>query len=342
MNAKLRSNSAPPLKRVLLVGDHTGPSSPILSLASELNRLGVETLFSGDTIWTDTKKWLTLALRSQVIVLVQYHHDSRFLERQLHRARLLGCVVVRWWVGSDVMFCRESERKIRAAKALNEAVDLNIAVSPHLVTELEEIEIYADYLPSPCNLTTLESEPPSVLPSAILAYLPTERRAFYGEKVLVAAIEANPQLTFIVVNDESHSLEHYPNVESLGWVEDMESVWSRVGLLLRVTEHDGMPRMVLEALSRGRYVIYSEVFGACWYGRSAEEVLRHLDHFKSLTEPNHDGPEIVKSIAGDAASRYVSKMAEQCGPIWSVKRLLIAFLAAKCIISARKGLKPTS
>lgn len=305
-----RGKRQPSLNHIVLVTENPVPSAPVFSLAPELNRLGVETI-DGNLVWSGRWRWLELALRHRVLAFVFYSRaESNYFLHQIFRARVLGCFVVRWWVGSDVMWCRASAQAVADARLLDQAVDLNIAVSPHLVDELSEIGITAEYVPSPCNLSNIRDEPPEVLPSGVLAYLPAERRAFYGEQVLIAAIEAYPELDFYIVNDDYHTLQHFPNVSSLGWVADMEPVWAKVGLLLRVTEHDGMPRMVLEALARNRYVIYSQAFEGCWYGRSVEQVLDHLERFRQLHEPNHAGARIAQSISQNAGNLFLEKITE--------------------------------
>lgn len=323
--AGMRNNVS--LTRVLLVEEDVARSAPVLSLAAELNRLGVETLFSGDALNSSTRRWLKLALQSQAVVFIAYrNYEAQYFRRQLQRTRLLGCVVVRWWVGSDVFFCLKSEAMAHKAREVDRAVDLNIAVSPHLVAELKSIGIEAEYAPSPCDLASTDKAPGSTLPRGVLTYLPTKRRAFYGERVVTAAIEANPDLEFLVVNDESHSLGHYPNVSSLGWVDDMEHVWAQAGMLLRVTEHDGLPRMVLEALARSRYVIYSQHLDGCWFARSNEEVLQHLERFKSAVGPNNAGPSAAR-FAQNAGALYVEKIGETRARGLSAKRLISAMLA---------------
>ncbi|GAA3974002.1 hypothetical protein GCM10022278_33850 [Allohahella marinimesophila] len=322
MDASAPLETAKPvaLKRVFVSPGHNDPSEPINGLARELRSLGVKVYPADLSMTDDPYQWLNYALRSQILVFNRYDNgDGRYLQRQLYRAKLLGCSAVRWWVGTDVLNCLESQHTMQVAREVDAAVDLNIAVSPHLVTELRDIGIEAEYVPSFCDFSALPDNAPSPLPKGVLTYLPTHRRAFYGEAVLIAAIEANPDLEFLVIADESHALAHYPNVTSLGWIDDLRDIWSRVGLLLRVTEHDGMPRMVLEALARSRYVIYSEVFEGCWFAKSTEQVLEHLDNFKALGDPNLHGPSIVK-FSKSAKFQYLEKLENQLRPGFSLIR----------------------
>lgn len=297
------------LKRVLLAQGSTQPSDPIIGLAKEFRGQGIQVLLGGGPLSFNPVRWMNLAMRSQAIVFIRYDNgDGCFVQSQLYRAKLFGRPVVRWWVGTDVLNSISSEDAIRAARHIDQAVDLNIAVSPHLVTELQEIGIEAQYVPSLCETGSFENAPVEDLPQGVLSYLPTGRRAFYGEDVVISAIEANPDLPFFIVGDQSHALQHYPNVTSLGWTENLDDIWSKVGLLLRVTEHDGMPRMVLDALARSRYVIYSEVFEGCWHARSAKEVLEHLKYFRTQTTLNEAGPGITESLSATAGALYTESL----------------------------------
>ncbi|WP_166259501.1 glycosyltransferase family 4 protein [Marinobacter salicampi] len=328
MSMKPEANKNLLLKRVLLAQGSADYSDPVHGLAKEFQDQGIDVLLAGDSLSADTTKWLNLALRSQALIFIRYQiGDGHYLQRQLYRAKLLGCAVVRWWVGTDVLNCLASEETMSAARAVDHAVDLNIAVSPHLVTELRDIGIKAEYVPSLCDLKEIESAPAAELPKGVLTYLPTKRRTFYGEEVLINAVEANPDLQFYVVGDESHSLQHYPNVTSLGWVDNLEHVWPEVGVLLRITKHDGMPRMVLEALARSRYVIYSEPFKGCWFARAPEEVSEHLEYFKSLKTLNRIGPTITHHFSATAGSIYTESLTRLIKPALSLTRLK-AMLAA--------------
>lgn len=316
------------LKQVLLAQGSADYSDPVHGLAKEFQAQGIHVQLAGDSLSADTAKWLNLSRKSQALIFIRYHNgNGRFLLRQLCRSKLLGCAVVRWWVGTDVLNCLASEQAMRAARVVDKGVDLNIAVSPHLVTELAGIGIKAQYVPSLCDLRDIKKAPEAELPKGILTYLPTRRRAFYGEEVLIQAIEANPDLQFYIVGDESHSLQHYPNVNSLGWVENLEETWPKIGVLLRITKHDGMPRMVLEALARSRYVIYSQPFEGCWFADSPAQVAEHLARFRGLETPNRIGPTITRNFSATAGPVYTQSLVQLITPVLSLSRLISAISA---------------
>src|SRR5205823_1878828 len=127
------------------------------------------------------------------------------------------------------------------------------------------------------------------VPKSLLVYLPSSRLEHYGEPLVRRAVEANPDVEFVVVADDTHALAGYPNVRSLGWVEDMGPILGQVGGLLRLTEHDGLPRMALECLQRGKYVIYSWPCPGCWLARTPAEVQQRIEEFRQAQDINREG-----------------------------------------------------
>lgn len=309
---------------LLLAGEAAERSAPMVSLARALDERGVRaTLFDDASSVSD---WVATVRRHDVLVFTHYGAAHLFLHRQLHLAALAGCAVLRWWVGTDVLLARENPQ---AARALDAAVDLNVAVAPHLVAELAEIGMAARCVPSVCHLPS--DPPPAEVPRGVLAYLPTLRREFYGADAVARAATDNPDLPFIVVGDEGHALAHLPNVDSLGWV-DMEAVWPRVGCVLRMTEHDGLPRLILEALARGRYAIYRWPLEGCWQAETAAEVQRGLDRFRRVTGANVAGRASALGIAKDAPVQWQAVVS---GP-YRPRRLPALLRLARCQIAFKR------
>lgn len=295
------SGTAGRRRRVLLLsGEAAERSAPVVTLATALETQGVEAVLPD----TDCggARWLRQCRRADALVLTQYGAAHPFLLRQLHLASLAGCRVIRWWVGTDVLLALDDPA---AARRLDAAVDLNVAVAPHLVDELSTIGIGARHVPSVYDLTAVDDPLPDALPPGVLAYLPTRRHAFYGMAAVEAAARASPDLPFVVVGDEAHALAHLPNVDSLGWVGDMAEVWPRIGCVLRITEHDGLPRMILEALARGRHVIYAWPLEGCRLARSAPEVQAALAEIRRLG-PNTAGREAARRLAADAPAEWAA------------------------------------
>jgi hypothetical protein len=234
---------------------------------------------------------MRLVRSARAIVLVSYNEVDVYLVSQLATAVAMDVPIVRWWVGTDVLNAVTRKEVRTGALRIDSIVSANIAVAPHLVDELATIGIEARFVPSVLDPKIV---PPSIeswseVTRPVLVYLPGGRKEFYGIGVLEPVIASNPDLEFIIVADQTHSLSLYPNVESLGWVSDMRALYARAGCVLRITAHDGMPRMLMEALLRGLYAIYSWPLAGCWEAHTAEEISEALVRYRKARTPNVRG-----------------------------------------------------
>jgi hypothetical protein len=298
--------------RVLFVGENPLPCTSSSNLSLALERLGFQVQFSRDAELFCTKAWLRLVWDADAIVFIGFDGPCRRRVRQLAIATALGRPVVRWWVGTDVLTCLENSTARANARLLAGFTAANVAVAPHLVEELASIGVDARWIPSILDPRTLTCDPAAVgALKTVLAYVPSYRSDFYGEAVVRRAIERNPDFKFIIVADTEGRFAGMQNVESLGWVEDMSAVYARAGVLLRITKHDGLPRMVLEALWHRRHVIYSWPFPACRSARTYEEVQLHLDELRQIAVWNEEGPAKVReTLTPDPTESYARLLCE--------------------------------
>src|SRR5262249_26970852 len=146
--------------------------------------------------------------------------------------------------------------------------------------------------------------PSEPLPYRVLAYLPSRHREFYGGGVVRRLAETHPRPPFVGVGGLGHPPAGLPHGESprSGGTPGGVPPGRR---LLVVTKHDGMPRMVLEALLRGRYVIYAWPFPGCWQARTVDEAQRFLDRFRLQEKLNYEGMRLARQfIEPDPGVKY--------------------------------------
>jgi hypothetical protein len=294
-------------KYVIIIGERPTASAPTLTLSKALGGLGVEIRFaSADRL--RRREWMRLVRSASAIVLVSYHELDVYVLSQLATAVALDVPIVRWWVGSDVLNAITRDTVREDALRVDRIVSENVAVAPHLVDELSTIGIRAHFVPSVLDpeIVPLSMEEWSGGTKPVLIYLPDSRKEFYGLSRIEPVIAANPDIEFIVVADRSHTLDAYPNVENLGWVSDMRAQYSRAGCVLRVTEHDGLPRMLLEALMYGLYAIYSWPLDGCWEARTPEEITVALDQYREMTGPNIAGRAAVLELLRSRPDQQMS------------------------------------
>lgn len=168
----------------------------------------------------------------------------------------------------------------------------HLAVAPWLAAELRTVDIRAAVTPfvTPVRYE-LRARP---APPAVLTYLPDDRADFYGAPVVYALARRFPDVPFAVVAGTQEKQPAIPNVTYLGWVTGMAPLYEQYPILLRVARHDGLPKMVLEALACGNQVIFEYPFAGCWHARTEEEASAALGQIIAAGCPiNRPGHEFV-------------------------------------------------
>lgn len=214
----------------------------------------------------DPSAWLTLA-RADLVVRVGFRPGARtwrglIADTALRAVRRLhpGQSTAYYWIGTDVQgLVRDADAGSWPNWLENElARSAHAAVSENLVKELALIGVTADMLPHPpINAATGFDVPPLPAQFSVLTYIPDARREFYGASAILDAARRLPGVDFRVLGGTGQAGSP-PNVEYLGWVHDLDRRYAESACVVRMVEHDGCGGTVLEALSYGRPVIYSQ------------------------------------------------------------------------------------
>lgn len=162
------------------------------------------------------------------------------------------------WIGTDVQI--QTQKYKENGIIINEDC-VNLAVAEHLCSELEKIGIKADYVPIVPRIRSQTITIP--LEHKVLVYLPIKRQKFYGYEVMKILAAEFPNIIFhVVANDGSQDNDRLENVIYDGMLskKQLYSLYEECSILLRYPEHDGLPVMIIEALSMGKTVIYKYPF----------------------------------------------------------------------------------
>jgi len=210
-------------------------------------------------------------------------------------AQLRGVPAIYHWLGSDVSSFRTSPRWSRVAgPMLNALVTRHLADSPSLVKELRTVGIYAQV----ATVGTQSFDDIAVLPlperPCALAMLRPDKFEFYGGNEVLAMARAAPDVDWLVVAHDGTGLPQLPNVTYLGQIDDMEAVYQRTTVLVRLTAHDGIAQMVLEAMARGRHVVWSYPLPHCRFARTADAALREVRAAIACDRPNTEAAAYVR------------------------------------------------
>ena len=232
-------------------------------LAGVLNRRGWRATFL-DHPGRNVRGWLGIGrelLRADVLYLISARVDKRAPQAWLLRLRRRPTVI--HWVGTDVLIALEEQAKGNVPGYVANAAT-HWCDAPWLANELAEMGIVAEYQPLPVPGVVM-SEAPS-LPDKfhVLLYLPEDAfdREVFDMETLLRLPSAFPDVQFTLLPSRRESLPGTlpPNLETPGWVGDMEQLYRETTLMVRLTSHDGTSFMALECLSRGRYVIWTYPF----------------------------------------------------------------------------------
>jgi len=165
-----------------------------------------------------------------------------------------GAPVLMHWVGTDVVTAIASYKAGRLSDRLARLAH-HWADAPWLVEELAPLGINAEYRPLP--IRTVIGEPIALPPEfRVLIYFSARPHRQYDLEGTMAVIRSLPDVAFTLVGGYRPPGPP-PNLEVVGFVEDMAQVYPRVSAFLRLTHHDGMSHSVIEALSFGRYVFWN-------------------------------------------------------------------------------------
>jgi hypothetical protein len=168
--------------------------------------------------------------------------------------RVKRCPVVMHWVGSDVSYALALDRNRESKELISRPV--HWAEVPWTAEELLPLRITAELVPL-AAIRVPASTPALPERFTVLVYLPDSRPQFYRRDLAMRLAESLPAAQFLVAGGRGEGCVSPPNVEHLGWNDDMSRVYERCTVLLRLPEHDGMSFMVLEALAAGRHVIWN-------------------------------------------------------------------------------------
>ncbi|MEB2345942.1 MAG: hypothetical protein OZ948_14530 [Deltaproteobacteria bacterium] len=211
-------------------------------------------------------------------------------------ARLFGKPLIRHWIGTDAwtfLADRSPLRRLRCWLA-RRGPALHLFVTDEMARGLAEVGIEGTVVRYVTRAMHAASEP---LPKefSVLTYWLPGRRSFYGGDVVLALARELPEVRFRVLGvTDPEDAEPPPNVELLGFVDDIEAVVRRASVLIRMPQTDGAPNLPIEMLARGRYVIYNKPLPGCHLARDLDEARRALAEIRTLRAANDTGARFVR------------------------------------------------
>jgi len=220
---------------------------------------------------------------------------------------ILGKPFITHWLGSDILSFSSGKASKGWRRMITHCIamkrtKLHLADSNYLINELLSAEIQASVvtlLPK-----TIEADPiPLPQKFSTLSYWPDHRESFYRGHWTFQLAEEFPDIEFNIAKATKSNIPTPPNVKFLGEQKNMEDIYANTSVFIRLPEHDSISALVLEALARGRYVIYNKELPGCHFARDYNEAKNALVEIMNLHQPNIKGAQFVSekfSPAGEA------------------------------------------
>jgi glycosyltransferase involved in cell wall biosynthesis len=216
--------------------------------------------------------------------------------------RAMGKKVVFHWIGSDWYELGQNRTRRALFRTGRGGVDLHIADAPWLVEELAAAGLAAHLVPTISEKMHGQVE---AMPARfrVMAYVPDRRRDFYGWPTVKHVAGEFPEVEFVAVGGQAEAGAP-GNVRFTGLVdgEEMDRLYREASVLIRPTAHDGLSQMVLEALLRGRQVVWTRDFPHCVQATSAEEFAAAVGRLVRDCPRNDEGARYVRENYSAAAA----------------------------------------
>ena len=219
------------------------------------------------------------------------------------------------WIGTDVYrFIKDSSVKRTLKKYLIQSANVkSLVVSENLQKELNQFNISSTILPL-TKLKFIDEIPPFPDKFSVLSYVPEKRWDFYNGDLILELAGKMPYTEFYLLAAGKKN-SNLPNVFFYDFIEDVTPFYKKCSALIRITTHDGLPKMVLETLSYGRHVLWSEFFPNCFKVNNVDECFTVLNKLKLNPVPNTEGKQFVEKTfnQGKIIADYLNLCRELIG-----------------------------
>lgn len=161
-----------------------------------------------------------------------------------------------WWVGTDILWLEQSGNRAQRVAWLNENVHENwaeweLSAERLRAVGLKNVRVVA--------MPTRRLYSPLPLPErfTVGCYSYDSRAGFYGRDVIEKAARLTPDVEWMIYPCGKN--RRVKNVEYVGRVgaDEMELIYRRMSVHVRIVNSDGMPQGPMEAAMCGRPVVYN-------------------------------------------------------------------------------------
>jgi hypothetical protein len=208
--------------------------------------------------------------------------------------------VIMHWVGSDVLHAEKDllenktdERMIKEVTHFCEAewikkelreLRIDSSIVQFATVQFAAIQSATIQFAASGNNDSVNDSLPDKF--SILTYIPENKEEFYGINKIIKLAGDFPCIQIKIAGISKYPADLPSNIALLGYVIDMNEEYKKSVLYLRLIEHDGLSFSVLEALSNGRYVGYSEKVPGCFFINNYHQLKKTVSSLKLKFDKN--------------------------------------------------------
>jgi hypothetical protein len=214
------------------------------------------------------------------VPVIVWTTDNRHAVMAAGQLRLRGFLPHRYWIGSDALRLMTRGPFVATTLRLgNRSFLSHTANARWLAAELATAGIYASSLPinPACCAEHWPMPAAPAGPYTVLYYSLAGNDVIYQPAAMIAAATALPEVRFLAIGN--HEWRGGPaNIEQRGVIspEECRDLYGECDAMVRYTSHDGLSRMVLEAMSSGLDVLFAHEIPHAHRVTSVDDVIARL------------------------------------------------------------------
>ena len=213
-------------------------------------------------------------------------------------AKMFRKKIITHWIGSDALQATTYLKYKFYAKICNLLTDKQLVVSPNIKNEIEGICIKrSEVVPILPKFTSKKISRIEQKNSqfTVLSYIPTNNFDFYGGNEILKLVKDCPDINFWILTLGKSKESNLRNLKYLEFVSParMNTIYNKCHVLIRYVQHDGFPKMILEAMQKGLQVVYSFPFPFTHHCTSLEQIKEILYELKNNYQINSEGRSYV-------------------------------------------------
>lgn len=256
--------------------------------------------FSFEILSFNNKNWIGKSFLSKLIFLKDYDiiHFFRGRTKLFHFLlfRFLSKTkIVNHFIGTDLYRILKNNNFKKMKLKLCSKLSVTVSTGMILHKELNELKIKNEVL-NFVNYDLKKNEYVFPKNKRAIVYLPSDKKVFFNQKTLFKLALDFPETEFAWFPYIKEKKEDLPtNVHCFDYIseQDLFSEMAKNKVFLRISEHDGLPNTLLEALSIGRWVIWTFPFKFVSNFNSYEQLKTEFDKLINKTESNIEGEKFV-------------------------------------------------